>query len=73
MKTSDSKTISHIWQLAHLRHYFGHDLATNSIDPENAQLIIDRKGSSTANECEASMKRRPVGAVCPQTRGSISS
>ncbi|HEY1527923.1 MAG TPA: hypothetical protein VGH51_16955 [Candidatus Angelobacter sp.] len=35
MKTSDAKTVSHIWQLAHLKHYFGHEVAIKRLGHDN--------------------------------------
>jgi hypothetical protein len=63
MKTGDSEAISHIWQLAHLKHYFGRDLAIKSIDSGHTPSIVDQR--TAAPSCGAFTPKRPsVTEVC---------
>jgi len=72
MKSSKSEAISHIWQLAHLKHYFGLDLATKSVDLSYPSLIAEKQDSHTEGGDAFSMKRASVAEVCskPLTRMS---
>jgi hypothetical protein len=72
MKTGDSKAISHIWQLAHLKHYFGLDLATKSLDLSHAPSIVDQQNFPT-EDGGAFPKRPSVAEVCSKPLTQMSS
>ncbi|MGZ4829197.1 MAG: hypothetical protein ACXV78_06085 [Candidatus Angelobacter sp.] len=41
MKTRDLENVSRIWQLAHLRHYFGQQRAMSSVHDPKLELIVN--------------------------------
>jgi hypothetical protein len=53
MKTAGSQTVSHIWQLVHLRHYFGQDLASKTICQANPEANLPKQNSHTAGDRHA--------------------
>jgi hypothetical protein len=73
MKTAGSQTVSHIWQLAHLRHYFGQDLASKTICQANPEANLTKQNSHTADDRHALTKTASVGAVCSKPVGRVAS
>ena len=70
MKTRDPETISFIWQLAHLKHYFGYDRAMSSMRHHNPELIVnngdDNQNDRSESKCASSSELGPDGSVCPK-------
>ena len=73
MKTGDSETVSHLWQFAHLKHYFGHDRAAKSFYLGNVQSIADRRNGLTTSDRDPSTKHPSVGEVGSETLTRLSS
>jgi hypothetical protein len=73
MKAGDSKAISHIWQLAHLKHYFGLDLATKSVDLSHAPSSVDQQNFPTEDGGAFSTKRPSVAEICSKPLTQMSS
>jgi hypothetical protein len=53
MKTRDPETISFIWQLAHLKHYFGYDRAMSSMRHHNLELIVNNHNDNQNDRSES--------------------
>jgi len=72
MKTGNAEAISHTWQFAHLKHYFGNDRATKSTHSGNVQSIADRQSSLTSSDQASITKRRSASEASsePLTRKS---
>ena len=70
MKTRDQERISFIWQLAHLKHYFGHDRAMSSMCHRSLELIVNNHDGSQNDRSEskrASLSElQPDGSGCPK-------
>jgi hypothetical protein len=73
MKAGNSEAISHTWQFAHLKHYFGNDSAAKSVHPGKVQSIADRQNGLTAGDPGPINKRPAVGQVCSEPFTRISS
>jgi len=73
MKTAGSQTVSHIWQLAHLKHYFGQDLASKTFCQANPEAKLDTQNSHTADDCHALTKTPSAGEVRSEPLGRVAS
>lgn len=74
MKTRDLENVSRIWQLAHLRHYFGQQRAMSSVHDPKLELIVNhhrenQDGIPDSNPAPLS-NPRPAGRVRPQAANS---
>lgn len=73
MKTTGSNTVSHIWQLAHLKHYFGQDLDSKTICQANPEANLDTQNSHTAGDHHALTKNPSAAKVCSEPLGRVAS
>jgi hypothetical protein len=73
VKTTGSNTVSHIWQLAHLKHYFGQDLASKTICQANPGANVDTQNSRTAGDRHALTKTPSAGEVPLEHIGRVAS
>ena len=73
MKTAGSQRVSHIWQLAHLKHYFGQDLASKTICQANLDANLDTQSSHMAGDRYALTKTPSAGEVCSEPLGRVAS
>lgn len=73
MKTAGSQTVSHIWQFAHLKHYFGQDLASKTICQGNPKATLDRQNSHTAGDHHALTKNPSADKVGSEPVGRVAS
>ena len=73
MKTAGSQTVSHIWQLAHLKHYFGQDLASKTICQANPEAELDTQNSHMARDRHALTKAPSAGETHSDPLGRVAS